>query len=93
MNERAWGAGDAAVGTAPVKAEQWHQGTGLGGAPAPVAAVLDRVRAWRARQPLAGFPAAAGATDRELARLGRLGGPTEVLREARLAALDRAGRL
>lgn len=81
----------SAGGTASVSARSGLLGAGLGGLVAPVAAVLDRVRARWAGRPLGAFPPAAEATDRELARLGRLGDPTEVLREARLRALERAG--
>lgn len=57
----------------------------------PFAAGIDRVRTGPAGHPRRAFPAAAGATDRDLARLGRLGNPVEVLREARLIAVSRAG--
>jgi hypothetical protein len=59
---------------------------------APVAATLDRLQArWVRRQP-GTFPEAAGASDRDLALLGRFGDPVEVLREARLSARRRVGQ-
>jgi hypothetical protein len=89
MSEHAWGANCPLARTVPVGARMLPAAPG--GELAPVAALLDRVRARLAGRPLRAFPAAAEATDRELARLGRRGDPAEVLREVRLMALDRAG--
>ena len=89
MSEHAWGANGPLARTVPVGARMLPAAPG--GELAPVAALLDRLRARLAGRRPRAFPAAAEATDRELARLGRRGDPDEMLREARLTAVSGAG--
>ena len=66
MSEHGWGANGPLARTVPVGARILPAAPG--GELAPVAALLDRVRARLAGRLLRAFPAAAEATDRELAR-------------------------
>lgn len=91
MGERALGAGGAIAGATTAGARSTRLAPAFGGALAAVAAAFDRIRPRPSGRRPTAFPAAAGATDRDLARLGRQDNPAELLREARLMAVSRAG--